>query len=194
MFRKILLGLGALLLVFVLVVATRPGTFHLERSITVAAPPEKVYAQVEDFHAWRAWSPWEELDPNLKRTYEGPTAGQDASYAWAGNDKAGEGRMTIVKADKPKTLEVKLEFIKPFPATNTATFTFVPVTEGTKITWAMDGKNGFLSKAFSLFVDMDKLVGGDFERGLAAMKTLAEGRENPAGTAAPSTSAGSAAK
>lgn len=194
MLRKILFGLGALLLVFVLVVATRPGTFHLERSISIAAPPEKVYAQVEDFHAWRGWSPWEGLDPNLKRTYEGPTSGKDASYAWAGNDKAGEGRMTIEKADKPKVLEVKLEFIKPFAATNTATFTFVQVAEGTKVTWAMDGKNGFLSKAFSLFVDMDKLVGGDFERGLAAMKTVAEGQSNPAGSAAPSPPAGSASK
>jgi uncharacterized protein YndB with AHSA1/START domain len=185
MFRKLLTGLGALVLVFVLVVATRPSTFHLERSITIAAPPEKVYAQVEDFHAWRAWSPWEGLDPNLKRTYEGPNAGKDASYAWAGNDKAGEGRMTIEKADKPKSLEVKLEFIKPFPATNTATFTFVPVAEGTKLTWAMDGKNGFLSKAFSLFVDMDKLVGGDFERGLASMKTVVEAPSNAAGSTTP---------
>lgn len=189
MLRKILIGLGALVLVFVIVVATRPATFHLERSLTIAAPPEKVYAQVEDFHAWRGWSPWEGLDPDLKRTYEGPTSGKDASYAWAGNDKAGEGRMTIEKADKPKVLEVKLEFIKPFPATNTATFTFVQVAEGTKVTWAMDGKNGFLSKAFSLFVDMDKLVGGDFERGLASMKKVAETAASASSVVAPAGSA-----
>lgn len=194
MLRKILIGLGALVLVFVIVVATRPAAFHLERSVTIAAPPEKVYAQVEDFHAWRGWSPWEGLDPNLKRTYEGPTSGKDASYAWSGNDKAGEGRMTIEKADKPKVLELKLEFIKPFAATNTATFTFLPVPEGTKVTWAMEGKNGFMSKAFSLFVDVDKLVDGDFERGLASMKKVAETATSASSASAPAPSASAGTK
>jgi uncharacterized protein YndB with AHSA1/START domain len=172
--RKILLALGVALVLFVAIVATRPGTFHLERSIVIAAPPEAVFAQVNDFHAWAGWSPWEKLDPEQKRTFEGPGAGVGAKYAWKGNDKVGEGRMTIEKSERPSLVAIRLEVLKPFEATNTATFTCVPVPEGTKVTWAMDGTNNFVAKAASLFMDMDKLVGGDFEKGLAAMKIAAE--------------------
>lgn len=174
MARKILIGVAAVIVLFVVVVATRPATFHIERSVTIAAPAENAFAQVNDFHAWANWSPYEKLDPQMKRTFDGAASGTGAKYAWSGNKEVGEGRMTIDKSDKPSRIEIELEFIKPFAATNTATFTFVPSPEGTKVTWAMDGKNTFVSKAFHLFMDMDKLVGKDFESGLSALKTLAE--------------------
>ena len=174
MLKKILIGVAAVVVLFVLVVVTRPTAFHTERSIVIAAPPDAAFVQINDFHAWSAWSPWEKLDPQLKRSYDGPAAGAGSMYAWTGNDKVGEGKMTIEKSDKPSSIVIKLEFIKPFAATNTATFTFARVPEGTKLTWAMDGNNNFVAKAASLFMDMDKMIGDDFERGLASIKTVAE--------------------
>ena len=109
-----------------IVVATRPSTFRIERSATFAAPPESAFAQVNDFHAWSTWSPWDKLDPNMKRTYEGPAAGVGAKYAWAGNDDVGEGRMTIEKSEPARQIVIKLEFLKPFETTNTTTFSFTP--------------------------------------------------------------------
>jgi uncharacterized protein YndB with AHSA1/START domain len=177
--KRIGLGLVAVVLLFVIVVMTRPPTFRIERSATVAAPPEAVYAQVADFRAWRRWSPWEGLDPALKRTYDGPAAGTGASYAWSGNDEAGEGKMTITGAEAPSNITVRVEFIKPFEATNTAKFTFVPAPGGTKVTWAMEGENGFIGKAFGMLMDMDKMVGADFEKGLGAMKQIVESKVTP---------------
>jgi hypothetical protein len=174
MLKKILIGLGALLALLLIAISLQPATFHVERSITIAAPAETVFAQVNDFHAWGAWSPWEKLDPGMKRTHEGAPAGVGAKYAWAGNKEVGEGRMTIEKSTPGSEVGIKLEFLKPFEATNTATFTFQKTPNGTKTTWAMDGKNNFVSKAMHLVMDMDKMIGPDFERGLAAMKTAAE--------------------
>lgn len=173
MLKKVLIGVAAALALLLVVIALQPATFHFERSITMAAPPEAAFAQVNDFHAWRAWSPWEKIDPGLQRSFEGPTAGVGAKYAWVGNKQVGEGRMTIEKSE-PALIQIKLEFLKPFAATNVATFTFAKTAEGTKTTWAMDGHNNFISKAFHLVMDMDKMLGPDFERGLAAMKTAAE--------------------
>ena len=180
MARKILIGVAVLIVLLVLVIITRPSTFHVERSITMAAPPESAFAQVNDFHAWAAWSPWEKLDPQMKRTFDGPPAGVGAKYAWVGNNEVGEGRMTIEKSDKPSTIGIKLEFLKPFEASNVTTFTFAPTPQGSKVTWAMDGENNFVAKAMCLVMDMDKMVGGDFEKGLAAMKTAAEAAPKPA--------------
>jgi hypothetical protein len=174
MMLKILIGLAVVVGVLVVVVATRPDTFHVERSVDVAAPPERAYSQVVDFHQWSTWSPWEKLDPDMKRTYSGAPTGTGAQYAWTGNKQTGEGRMTIVEATPPSRVLIKLEFIKPFAATNQATFVFARTATGAKVTWAMDGNNNFMAKAFHLVMDMDKLVGGDFEKGLAAMKTNAE--------------------
>jgi surface antigen len=174
MVRKILIASSAIVAVFLIVVATRPATFHIERSVTIAAPAEAAFAQVDDFHAWSAWSPWEKMDPDMKRTFEGAPSGRGAKYAWAGNDKVGEGRMTIEKSDRPSKIVINLEFIKPWTATNTATFAFAPAGTGVNVTWAMDGENNFMAKGASLFMDMDKMVGGDFERGLAALKSAAE--------------------
>jgi Polyketide cyclase / dehydrase and lipid transport len=185
MARKFLIGVAAVIAILMLVIVTRPATFHVERSITMAAPPESAFAQVNDFHAWPAWSPWEKLDPQMKKTFEGPPAGVGSKYAWSGNDQVGEGRMTIEKSERPSTVRIKLEFLKPFEATNVTTFTIAPAPGGSKVTWAMDGENNFMSKAAGLFMDMDKMIGGDFEKGLADLKTAAE----TAAKSAPSTPA-----
>jgi hypothetical protein len=183
MLKKILIGVAAALALLVIVIALQPATFHIERSISMSAPPEAAFAQVNDFHAWGAWSPWEKVDPNMTRSYDGAPAGAGAKYAWVGNKEVGEGRMTIEKSS-PAQVVIKLEFLKPFQATNTATFTFVKTPEGNKTTWAMDGNNNFMSKAFHLVMNMDKMIGPDFERGLSAMKAAAEAVPKPAVTAA----------
>jgi len=174
MLRKILLGLAAAIGVLLVVIATRPAEFHIERSTVTSAPAERPFALVNDFRQWALWSPFERLDPAMKKSFEGAPSGVGAVYAWSGNDDAGEGRMTIEKAVAPSVVGIKLEFTKPFAATNTATFTFTPAPGGTKVTWAMDGKNSFGGKAASLFMDLDKMVGADFEKGLAALKAVSE--------------------
>jgi len=175
MLGKILMGLGVVVAAFVIMVATRPAEFHIERSIAVLAPPASVFTQVNDLHAWAAWSPWEKLDPKMEKTYGGPPVGPGATYAWKSESgKVGQGRMTIEKSDAPALVVVKLEFIKPFAATNTVTFSFDPAADGTQVTWAMDGRNAFMGKAFALVMNMDKTVGGDFERGLVGLKAVAE--------------------
>jgi hypothetical protein len=172
---QILIGVAAVVALFLVVVATRPAKFSIERSITVAAPPEKAFVHVNDFHKWVGWSPWEALDPTMKKTFEGAPEGVGSIYSWVGNGKVGEGRMTIERSVAPSVVGLKLEFFKPWAATNPTTFSFEPVPQGTKITWAMEGTNNFSAKAFSLVMNMDKLVGRDFERGLEALKKLAEG-------------------
>jgi hypothetical protein len=172
---QIIIGIIAVIGLFVGVVATRPAKFRIERSVVAAAPPEKAFVHVNDFHKWVAWSPWEALDPTMKKTFEGAPTGVGSIYSWVGNPKVGEGRMTIERSDAPSVVGLKLEFFKPWKATNATTFSFETVPEGTKITWAMDGTNDFSGKAFSLVMNMDKLVGRDFERGLEALKKLAEG-------------------
>lgn len=192
MLVKILVGIAAVIAILVVVIATRPADFHLERSTVVATGPETPFAQVNDFHAWANWSPYDKLDPTMTRTYAGPSSGVGSTYAWSGNDKAGEGKMTIEQSDPARKIAIKLEFTKPFTATNVATFDFVPTGPGTtKVTWSMDGKNGFMGKAASLFMDMDKLVGGDFERGLASLKAVSEGG---AGSSRPAADAANGAK
>jgi hypothetical protein len=175
MLPKVLIGFGLLVALLVVVVATRPAAFRIARSITIDAPPEHAFALVDDFHEWSLWSPYEKLDPNMTRNYEGPKSGTGAIYSWAGNDKVGTGRMVIEKSVSPSLVELRLEFIKPFAAKNHGSFTFTREGRGTKVTWAMEGRNGFMNKAVSLVMNMDKLVGTDFERGLAAMKVAAEG-------------------
>ncbi|XXX78258.1 SRPBCC family protein [Sorangium sp. So ce134] len=174
--KRVGLGLLAVILLFVIVVMTRPSTFRVERSATLAAPVDAVYAQVADFHAWQGWSPWEKLDPSMKKTFGGPESGVGASYAWSGNDDVGEGNMTITDAKQPSNVTIRLEFIKPFAATNTTTFTLAPAPGGTRVTWAMEGENSFLGKAFGIFMDMDEMIGADFEKGLGAMKQIVESK------------------
>jgi uncharacterized protein YndB with AHSA1/START domain len=178
MVRKVLIGVGVVVVLLGIVIATRPGDFRIERSAVIAAPPETVFAQVDDFHKWSAWSPWDKLDPQMKRTYTGPAHGKGAVYEWTGNKEVGEGRMTIEESVMASKIGIKLEFLKPFAATNETTFTFTPAPEGTKVLWAMEGHNDFMGKAFGLFMNMDKMVGGDFERGLANLKQVAESAKN----------------
>ena len=174
MLKKILIGVVVVLVVFAAVVATRPASFSVERSATIPTPPDTAFTQVNDFHAWAGWSPWEKLDPGMKKTFTGASTGAGSIYYWNGNDKVGEGRMTMEKSERPGTIGIKLEFMRPFATTNQTTFTFAPVPEGTKVTWTMAGQNNFLGKAASMFMDMDKLVGGDFERGLSALSLQAK--------------------
>jgi hypothetical protein len=183
MLLAIVLAVVALVAIFLVYVATRPTEFRYERSIVVAAPAERAFAQVNDFHAWAAWSPWEKLDPQLKRTFSGAPSGAGAAYAWQGNGKVGEGRMTIEKSVAASLISIRLEFLRPFAATNTAIFTFAPAAGGTKVTWAMEGRHAFVPKAMSVFCNMDKMIGGSFEAGLASIKSLAESGAAPAAAA-----------
>ncbi|WNG48979.1 SRPBCC family protein [Archangium minus] len=174
MLKKVLLALVVALVGFSAVVVSRPSTFRVERSITVAAPVDLPFGLVNDFHRWHFWSPWEALDPKMKKTFDGPFAGPGAIYAWSGNAEAGRGKMTILDSKPYESIRVQLEFIEPWQATNIATFTFQPGPEGVTVRWAMEGHNTFMGKAFSLFMDMDGRVGGDFEKGLATIKSLTE--------------------
>jgi len=176
MLKWTLAALAALVVVFVVVVALQPSDFRIERSAAMRAPASAAFAQVNDLQNWRAWSPWEKLDPALKRSYEGPRAGTGASYAWQGNKDVGEGRMTITESRPGELVRIKLEFFKPFAAVNTAEFSFKPSGDGTAVTWTMTGQNNFLARAICLFVSMDRMVGGMFEQGLAQMKTVVETR------------------
>ena len=174
MLKWSLAAIAAIVVVFLVVVAMQPSDFKVERSATMRAPAPAAFAQVNDFQKWQAWSPWEKVDPALKRQYEGPQAGTGAVYAWQGNKDVGEGRMTITERKPAELVRIKLEFFKPFAATNQADFTFKPAGDGTTVTWTMTGQNNFLSKAICMFVDMDKMVGGMFEQGLTQMKTVVE--------------------
>ena len=176
MIKKILIGFVVLAAVFAVVVVLQPSAFTITRSATIAAAPETVFSQVNDFRNWAVWSPWEKLDPGMKRTFEGPAAGKGAVYKWAGNDKVGEGRMTIVESDPAKEVRIKLDFIKPFESTADTLFGFSPAGAGTTVTWTMKGRNdNFIAKAFCLVTGgPDKMVGPDFEKGLAQMKAVVE--------------------
>jgi len=174
MLVKILIGLALLVVLLVVVIAVQPSEFRITRTAIVAAPPSAVFAQVNDFHKWEAWSPWAKLDPAVRNTFEGAPAGTGAVFAWAGNNKVGEGRMTITESRPNELVRIKLEFMKPFAATNTAEFTFKPEGDRTAVTWSMFGRNNFIGKAVCLVMNMDKTLGGEFDKGLAAMKSVAE--------------------
>jgi uncharacterized protein YndB with AHSA1/START domain len=175
--KKILIVLGVFVLLLAAVAvfaALQPGSFRVERSTVIAAPPAAVFAQVNDFHAWEAWSPWAKLDPAAKITYEGPAAGVGAGFGWDGNDEVGAGHMTILESRPGELIRIRLDFLRPFESTASAEFTFKPVGDATTVTWSMSGEKNFISKVFCLFASMDKMVGGDFEKGLAQMKAVTE--------------------
>jgi uncharacterized protein YndB with AHSA1/START domain len=177
MLETILIILGIVVLivvVFAVVVALQPADFRVTRTGTMSAPPADVFAQVNDFHNWDAWSPWAKLDPAMRTTFEGPPAGTGAIYTWSGNKQVGEGRMTIRESRPSDLIRINLEFLKPFTSTNTAEFTFKPEGQQTVVTWTMIGTKNFVFKAFGLFMSMDKMIGGDFEKGLANMKSGVE--------------------
>jgi hypothetical protein len=174
MLKKILIALAVIVIVFVVIVALQPSEFRVARTAAISAPPPAVFAQVNDFHNWEAWSPWAKLDPAAKNSFEGPSAGIGAIFKWSGNNEVGEGRMTITESRPSDLIKIKLDFTKPFEATNTTEFTFKPEGNQTMVTWSMFGTNNFIAKAFCLFNSMDKMIGGQFEKGLAQMKSVAE--------------------
>jgi uncharacterized protein YndB with AHSA1/START domain len=155
-------------------VATRPSDFRVERSIEIAAPTEAVFPHVNDFHRWAAWSPWEKLDPAMKKDFGGAPAGVGATYAWQGNDDVGSGKMSITESRPNERIGIQLVFLSPFEATNKTEFAFTPAGAGSTLTWTMTGQNDFMGKLFSVFMDMDWMIGKDFEAGLSGIKAQAE--------------------
>ena len=176
MLKRLLLGIGTALAVLAIIIATRPAHFEVDRAQAMAVPPTVPYALVADLHQWGQWSPWEKVDPAMTREYAGPASGVGAQYHWSGNDKAGEGRMTITEAQPNQRIVIRLDFLRPMTDTNTVTFTFTPQGGSTQVDWRMAGEKGFMAKAFGMAVDMDAMIGGDFEKGLTAMKAAAEHR------------------
>lgn len=174
----VLVTLAIALAAFLVFVASKPAHFRVERTAHIAAPPDAIFANVNDLHRWPAWSPWQDLDPNMKQTYDGPEAGVGASQSWSGNSKAGQGKMTILESRPDSEIRIRIEFLKPFTATNEAIFTFQSEGGQTTVTWAMEGENSFFFKLFGTFVNTDKMLGNDFEKGLARLKALTETRQD----------------
>ncbi|MEI7705809.1 MAG: SRPBCC family protein [Deltaproteobacteria bacterium] len=170
MFKKIVLVLVVVVLLFGIYVATRPTRWRVERSAVLPAASSVLYPKVADFQAWDAWSPWAKLDPGMKVDFSGTPGTVGSTYHWVGNDKVGEGRMTILELIPDRLVRIKLHFVKPWEQVSTTEFSFVPEGAGTKVTWAMSGENDLVGKAFAVFLDMDKVIGPDFEKGLAKLK------------------------
>lgn len=172
---KIILAVIALLITGVLIfAATKPDVFRVERKVKIQAPPEKVFALINDFRQWGPWSPWEKKDPAMKRTFGTTTAGKGATYAWEGNKDVGRGSMEIVDSVMPSRIRLKLDFIQPFEAHNLVTFTLTPQGNITEVSWAMEGPVPYFAKIIHVFINMDTMVGKDFEAGLANLKALTE--------------------
>jgi uncharacterized protein YndB with AHSA1/START domain len=172
--------LTAIIVILVVVVAilgfaaTRPGVFRVERSATIDAPSERIFPLINDFHEWEKWSPYERLDPTMKRTFSGSSLGKGAIYGWEGNGKAGAGRMEIEDSAAPSKVSIKLDFTRPFRASNHVAFTLLQEGNSTDVTWAMEGSSPFMAKLMGLFINMDRMIGKDFERGLANLKAVTE--------------------
>jgi len=174
MLKFIFLGLLGLIVIFVIVVATRPANFRVSRSATIGAPPAIIYDHVSNLHKMQEWSPFAKIDPAAKMTFSGPESGKDASFAWVGNAQAGEGSMTCTEARPGEELDYRLDFVKPFKGTNQVVFAFEPKGDQTVVTWTMTGTYNFVTKAVSLFMDCDKMCGPLFEKGLGDLKGLSE--------------------
>ena len=160
--------------VVLILAATKPNTFSVQRATTVKAPAEKIFPLIDDFHQWGNWSPWEHKDPAMKRTYSGADSGKGAVYAWDGDKNVGSGRMEILDASAPSKIVIKLDFFKPFEGHNTAEFTMLPQGDATHVTWLMHGPAPFLNKVMQVFMNLDKMIGKDFEVGLVNLKNLTE--------------------
>jgi hypothetical protein len=173
MLKTIAIVVVVLIAGVLLFAASKPDTFRVQRAASIKAPPEKIAAVLGDFHAWQAWSPWEKMDPAMKRSYSGAEKGKGAAYAWEGNGKVGQGRMEITDA-APSRVALNLDFIKPFEAHNKVVFTLTPKGDATEVNWAMQGPVPYMAKIVHVFMDMDSMVGKDFEAGLANLKTIAE--------------------
>ncbi len=173
MFMKFLIAVAVILVAILLFATTRPDTFRVERKTVIATTPEKVSAAINDFHRWKSWSPYEKKDPGMKRRYSGAESGTGARYAWEGDSHVGSGSMEVLAAST-REIRIRLDFIKPFEAHNMAIFTLTPQSNGTEVSWAMEGPLPYFARVIHLFFDMDKMVGRDFEAGLADLKIVAE--------------------
>lgn len=173
MLKKIGLAIVAALAALLLFATTRPDSFSVERRVVIQAPPEKIQPLIADFHRWAEWSPWEKLDPAMKRSFGGASAGVGATYGWQGNKDVGSGRMEV-KTAAPDKVRIQLDFIEPFEGHNTTDFLLTPRDGGTEVRWVMFGPSTFVTKLMGLFVSMDAMVGKDFEKGLAQLKVVAE--------------------
>lgn len=179
MLKYVLIGVAILVIAFVVVVAIQPSEFRIERTASMQAPPEEVFHQVNELRNWEAWSPWARKDPDARASFTTPSSGASAVFGWSGNDEVGEGRMTIMESRPHEVVRLRLDFVRPYEDTATTEFRFQPDGEGTLVTWTMTGEHDFMSKAMCLFVDLDEIVGGDFEAGLASMKTIVEAEPSP---------------
>jgi Polyketide cyclase / dehydrase and lipid transport len=170
------IGVAVLVLIVAVIayIATRPTDSRIQRSAEINAPAEVVFSIINDLRRWGEWSPYDKRDPNMKKTFEGPSAGPGAVYTWNGNSQVGEGRLTIVESKPGELVSMRLEFSRPFKCDNQVNFRIVPSDGGTRVSWIMDGKNNFMGKFMSLIMDMDKMVGTDFEHGLANLSTVAQ--------------------
>jgi uncharacterized protein YndB with AHSA1/START domain len=173
MLKKIGLAVVVLVAAVLLFAATRPDSFSVERRIVIQAPPEKIQPLIVDFHRWAEWSPWEKLDPLMKRTFGGPPAGVGASYGWQGNKDVGSGHMEV-KSATPDKVSIQLDFIEPFEGHNTTDFLLAPQAGGTEVRWVMSGPAPYISKLMGVFVSMDAMIGNDFQKGLSQLKAAAE--------------------
>jgi hypothetical protein len=173
MLLKILIGVAVVIALLLVVIVTRPADFSVSRSATMSAAPAAVFDQVNDFHKWEAWSPWAKLDPNCKNEFAGPSSVKGSKFMWDGNKEVGAGNMEIVESDPNDHVKLRLEFIRPFAGVSDTLFTFKPVGDKTNVTWTMSGKNGFIGKAMSLVMNCDKMVGPQFEQGLANLEKAA---------------------
>jgi uncharacterized protein YndB with AHSA1/START domain len=154
--------------------ATKSTTLRVQRSVSINAPPERIFSLISDFHQWVTWSPYEQKDPAMKRTYSGAERGRGAVYAWDGDKNVGSGRMEILDVSAPSKIVIKLDFFKPFEGHNTAEFTMLPQGDGTHVTWLMHGPANFMSRLIQVFMNLDNMIGKDFEAGLANLKTITE--------------------
>jgi len=174
MLKNIAIAVVVLVAAVLLFAATRPDNFSVERTASIKAPPEKIFPLITNLHSWGSWSPWEKMDPAMKRTYSGAASGKGAVYAWEGNSKVGEGRMEITDVSPPSEVTIKLDFVKPFEGHNIAEFTLEPKGDSTNVTWTMYGPTAYVAKVIGIFVSMDSMIGKEFETGLANLKTVAE--------------------
>ena len=178
MLKKILIALAALILIFVVVVALQPSEFQMDRSTMIAAPPADVFAQVNDFHKWEAWSPWAKLDPNAKVGFEGPPEGQGTVMTWSGNSQVGEGKMTLTESRPNELVKTKVDMVKPFEGSSTSDFTFKPEGDQTSVTWSMAAHHNFVQKALCLVMGGKTMMSGLMEKGLAQMKSVVESKSS----------------
>jgi uncharacterized protein YndB with AHSA1/START domain len=174
MFKIVAIAIGVAIAAVLIFAATQPDTFRVQRATTIKAPPERVFPLINDFQRWDAWSPWEKKDPAMKRTFGTATGGKGAVYGWEGNKDVGQGRMEIAESVAPSNVTIKLDFVEPWESHNIVEFTLQPQGETTNITWAMHGPMPYVSKLMSIFMDMDRMIGKDFEAGLANLKAVAE--------------------